>query len=762
MTEILKRSKDKAKSRKTTIDWFILLANALKELSNFSSMIAVLMGLNSTPISRLARSWELVENMKLYLQLSQYIDHSHSFANYRNLLSTSTQMACLPFFAVILQDLTFIEDGTVKKEKGKQSSHHTSLSYSLSSTADSSQLLSAMMAMEEDFGVSKETGAFFEEIDSPSSLNKKKKKVNIRKCCLQAKQLGFIRDLQASSLPLLTSKSSVEEDQMSEDWYMRRLFCDLLTSPEAMELSEMIEPKTGIPRSRSSISRALASPGKALARLSTLGKSRARLNFAEPEIETPTHLTCEQCITELEKSSKDLLKSPIESIKATLELWLLKANDTVTVYKNSAGNFVIFAELLRECGVAAGVILEGFYLETWRGQVADVARKLIPLFYAGETAFHTELLSILGKLKSNDIPWKVICPLFEFLRHPIYESLIEISQEKSAQLLEERVHWVVEIPFGAPNKTRELISLLQEVNGNFQRKGNHVKSSHSSYMKLWEESIHALKERQYSANLQKKLTQESADTALKKLEESRKEWRQFVDQVANNKMMLEKEKKEYIEEEKKLEEQLRLLRLKIDGVDQKLNEMNKHEQSVHKKMESARSEWEGAKERSMELHHSVLSDMDPLLQFFPQKFEKKIFSPTEKDLKELEAMVETSRTRLEQELKNIIPSLIKPFAIELRNFYKKMTQTTMPGTPPQTELNKMNKIQAIVPILCQLCGVSIHSLQDKKSDEKVSTEELAFKLSKRVARILRNYGVELIPVATELTWKQLQEAGSVS
>lgn len=77
-------------------------------LQNFSSMVAIISGLNTPPIRRLKRTWEQV-NGKFMQQLTQCestIDTNKNFNNYRSLLQRIIP-PCVPFIGMSLFSCSF-------------------------------------------------------------------------------------------------------------------------------------------------------------------------------------------------------------------------------------------------------------------------------------------------------------------------------------------------------------------------------------------------------------------------------------------------------------------------------------------------------------------------------------------------------------------------------------------------------------------------------------------------------------------------------
>ena len=69
-----------------------------RELKNFSSMIAIVSGLNSPPVRRLKRTWDQISQKfsGMLTACEMTIDSGKNFNNYRQLLQRITP-PCVPF-----------------------------------------------------------------------------------------------------------------------------------------------------------------------------------------------------------------------------------------------------------------------------------------------------------------------------------------------------------------------------------------------------------------------------------------------------------------------------------------------------------------------------------------------------------------------------------------------------------------------------------------------------------------------------------------
>ncbi|KAH9980235.1 ras guanine nucleotide exchange factor domain-containing protein [Lactifluus volemus] len=94
-------SKEDSRKRMTIVKQFISIADRCRELKNFSSMIAIVSGLNSPPIRRLKRTWEQINQrfMAMLGVCEMTIDSNKNFSNYRSSLQRITP-PCVPFIGI--------------------------------------------------------------------------------------------------------------------------------------------------------------------------------------------------------------------------------------------------------------------------------------------------------------------------------------------------------------------------------------------------------------------------------------------------------------------------------------------------------------------------------------------------------------------------------------------------------------------------------------------------------------------------------------
>jgi son of sevenless-like protein len=105
-------SKEDPRRRANIIKHFIVVAERCRHLNNFSSMAALIAGLNTPPIRRLKRSWEQVNTRTIAVleDVERTLDSGKNFNGYRQMLA-KVDPPCVPFLGVYLTILVFINDG---------------------------------------------------------------------------------------------------------------------------------------------------------------------------------------------------------------------------------------------------------------------------------------------------------------------------------------------------------------------------------------------------------------------------------------------------------------------------------------------------------------------------------------------------------------------------------------------------------------------------------------------------------------------------
>ncbi len=106
------------KKRAAWVRQFIAIADRCRALQNFSTMTAIVSGLNSAPVYRLRRTWDQVNQRFIAMleSLNKVMHSSKNFSDYREMIH-KLNPPCVPFLGVYLTDLTFIEDGNPDRLK---------------------------------------------------------------------------------------------------------------------------------------------------------------------------------------------------------------------------------------------------------------------------------------------------------------------------------------------------------------------------------------------------------------------------------------------------------------------------------------------------------------------------------------------------------------------------------------------------------------------------------------------------------------------
>ncbi|XP_053726718.1 ras-GEF domain-containing family member 1B-A [Synchiropus splendidus] len=110
----------KKKHRVRVIEFFIDVAQECFNIGNFNSLMAIISGLNMSPVSRLKKTWSKVKTAKFDV-LEHQMDPSGNFYNYRTALrgaahraataTSSHEKIVVPFFSLLIKDLYFLNEG---------------------------------------------------------------------------------------------------------------------------------------------------------------------------------------------------------------------------------------------------------------------------------------------------------------------------------------------------------------------------------------------------------------------------------------------------------------------------------------------------------------------------------------------------------------------------------------------------------------------------------------------------------------------------
>uniref|UniRef100_A0A0C9PVN3 Rasgef1b_1 protein n=1 Tax=Fopius arisanus TaxID=64838 RepID=A0A0C9PVN3_9HYME len=121
-TEICKHAKKKQRVR--VVEYWIETARECFNIGNFNSLMAIIAGLNMSPISRLKKTWSKVQSAKFAI-LEHQMDPSSNFSSYRSTLKAAMwrsvgatderQRIVVPFFSLLVKDLYFLNEGCSNK-----------------------------------------------------------------------------------------------------------------------------------------------------------------------------------------------------------------------------------------------------------------------------------------------------------------------------------------------------------------------------------------------------------------------------------------------------------------------------------------------------------------------------------------------------------------------------------------------------------------------------------------------------------------------
>uniref|UniRef100_A0AAQ4PGF9 RasGEF domain family, member 1Bb n=1 Tax=Gasterosteus aculeatus aculeatus TaxID=481459 RepID=A0AAQ4PGF9_GASAC len=114
----------KKKQRARIIEFFIDVAQECFNIGNFNSLMAIITGMNMSPVARLRKTWSKVNTDKFEI-LEHQMDPSSNFTNYRTALRGATQRSetahssqekiVIPFFSLLIKDIYFLNEGCASK-----------------------------------------------------------------------------------------------------------------------------------------------------------------------------------------------------------------------------------------------------------------------------------------------------------------------------------------------------------------------------------------------------------------------------------------------------------------------------------------------------------------------------------------------------------------------------------------------------------------------------------------------------------------------
>ncbi|ORX38721.1 hypothetical protein BD324DRAFT_650066 [Kockovaella imperatae] len=231
-----------AKHRARIMKHFVQTAIELRNLNNFSSMAAVAAGLNTAPVLRLKRSWELCspKTQAQKAEVDKTLDSTKNFSNYKDMLKTINP-PCVPFFGFWLSALTFIEDGNkdfIPAATGEPVQPGSGMSHSTSSSSLNTSARTPVSAPTPLSAFTPSTSTSTTTASTAAADGNQPLLINFFKRSLAAEILRDIQQYQSQPYNLAKSR-------MVYDWLMKQLeYCDRTYDLDKMyNLSLQLEPR---------------------------------------------------------------------------------------------------------------------------------------------------------------------------------------------------------------------------------------------------------------------------------------------------------------------------------------------------------------------------------------------------------------------------------------------------------------------------------------------------------------------------------------
>lgn len=114
----------KKKNRVRMIEYFVDVAKECINIGNFNSLMAIIAGMNMSPIQRLKKTWGKINKDKFEI-LEHQMDPSNNFGSYRSSLKAALwrsagamedrERIVIPFFSLFVKDMYFLNEGCTNK-----------------------------------------------------------------------------------------------------------------------------------------------------------------------------------------------------------------------------------------------------------------------------------------------------------------------------------------------------------------------------------------------------------------------------------------------------------------------------------------------------------------------------------------------------------------------------------------------------------------------------------------------------------------------
>ncbi|KAF5272321.1 hypothetical protein FQA39_LY07922 [Lamprigera yunnana] len=121
-TQVIRHLKKKQRVR--VVEYWIETGRECFNIGNFNSLMAIIAGLNMSPVSRLKKTWHKIQSGKFAI-LEHQMDPSSNFSSYRSTLKAAMwrsagatdqrQRIVIPFFSLLVKDLYFLNQGCSNK-----------------------------------------------------------------------------------------------------------------------------------------------------------------------------------------------------------------------------------------------------------------------------------------------------------------------------------------------------------------------------------------------------------------------------------------------------------------------------------------------------------------------------------------------------------------------------------------------------------------------------------------------------------------------
>ncbi|BFZ17418.1 hypothetical protein BsWGS_20457 [Bradybaena similaris] len=123
----------KKKNRVKVVEYFIDVAKECINIGNFNSLMAIIAGMNLSPVTRLKKMWSKVNRDKLKI-LEHQMNPSNNFGSYRSCLKAAMwrsegaaderEKIVIPFFSLFVKDLYFLNEGCSSKQEDGSINFH--------------------------------------------------------------------------------------------------------------------------------------------------------------------------------------------------------------------------------------------------------------------------------------------------------------------------------------------------------------------------------------------------------------------------------------------------------------------------------------------------------------------------------------------------------------------------------------------------------------------------------------------------------------